>query len=294
MAGDLAAVEAESAAFNGTLIWSFVLLGLGLVVGGLPAGARRPAAAAPCEGMRWPASATAARSAWKATSPPRSRRWPPNSIRLIEHSDEVVGRARTHVSNLAHFLKTPLSVLASEAEARSPAPWPIRCAARSTRCAARSIIIWRARAPPAASMCWATAPQVAPVLDDLARVLARIHAERAIAIDCDCPPDLFFRGERQDLEEMAGNLMDNACKWARAQGAGAGRARKAPVWILTVEDDGPGLTPEERSRVGNGAKDWTKAYPAPGWAWPSCAIFPSFMGVLWPWRPRPWAALKCA
>ena len=57
--------------------------------------------------------------------------------------------------------------------------------------------------------------QVAPVLDDLARVLTRIHAARDIAVDAECPPELYFRGERQDLEEMAGNLMDNACKWAR-------------------------------------------------------------------------------
>ena len=49
---------------------------------------------------------------------------------------------------------------------------------------------------------------------------------RGIVIDAECPPDLYFRGERQDLEEMAGNLMDNACKWARAPGAGAALARR--------------------------------------------------------------------
>ena len=55
---------------------------------------------------------------------------------------------------------------------------------------------------------------VKPVLDDLARVLKRIHAERGLEIAVDCPASLAFRGERQDLEEMAGNLIDNACKWA--------------------------------------------------------------------------------
>ena len=59
--------------------------------------------------------------------------------------------------------------------------------------------------------------QVAPVLDDLARVLRRIHGDSNLVIDVQCPAALAFRGERQDLEEMAGNLIDNACKWSRAR-----------------------------------------------------------------------------
>ena len=62
--------------------------------------------------------------------------------------------------------------------------------------------------------------EIAPVLSDLARVLMRIHADRAIAIETDCPPGLYFRGERQDLEEMAGNLIDNACKMGACDGCG--------------------------------------------------------------------------
>ncbi len=64
-------------------------------------------------------------------------------------------------------------------------------------------------------MCWAIARRVEPALADLVRVLTRIHADRNIEIELACEPDLFFRGERQDLEEMAGNLIDNACKWAK-------------------------------------------------------------------------------
>jgi signal transduction histidine kinase len=90
---------------------------------------------------------------------------------------------------------------------------------------------------------------VKPVLDDLARVLKRIHAERNLEIVVDCPPTLAFRGERQDLEEMAGNLMDNACKWAgHAISVKAVRLAGAALEIR-VDDDGPGLEPEERSRA---------------------------------------------
>jgi signal transduction histidine kinase len=105
--------------------------------------------------------------------------------------------------------------------------------------------------------------QVAPVLNDLARVLGRIHAERAIVIDCDCPPDLFFRGERQDLEEMAGNLMDNACKWASRQ-VQVCAIKEGPLFTLMVEDDGPGLSPEDRNRVGERGERLDETVPGSG------------------------------
>jgi len=93
--------------------------------------------------------------------------------------------------------------------------------------------------------------QVCSVMDDLARVIARIHQARGIVIDAECDDRLFFRGERQDLEEMLGNLLDNASKWARTKvilaaaslspaGNGAGN------WLeIRVDDDGPGLTEEQ-------------------------------------------------
>ena len=77
------------------------------------------------------------------------------------------------------------------------------------------------------------------------------------------PPELYFRGERQDLEEMAGNLMDNACKWARRRV----RVRAAPDGarlVLTVEDDGPGLSPEDAPRVGERGERLDESVPGSG------------------------------
>jgi len=116
VAGDLAAVDAESSAFNGTLIWSFVVLGLGLVVaillqvriGLLPLRRLKDALHRIRDGK-----AQRLEGNFPAEIAPLAEEL--NS--LIEHSAEIVARARTHVSNLAHFLKTPLSVLASEADA---------------------------------------------------------------------------------------------------------------------------------------------------------------------------------
>jgi signal transduction histidine kinase len=261
VAGDLATVDAESAAFNGTLIWSFLLLGLGLVaaiflqvrVGLLPLRRLKDALARIRDG-----SAQNLEGKFPAEIAPLATEL--NS--LIEHSNEVVGRARTHVSNLAHFLKTPLSVLASEAEAEpGPLSEQVRRQVDTMR---RQVDHYLARARAAGSInVLGNRTAVAPVISDLARVLTRIHAERVVSIDWDCPPDLYFRGERQDLEEMTGNLMDNACKWASARVV-VRALREGARLTLTVEDDGPGLTPEDRAKVGTRGERLDESVPGSG------------------------------
>ena len=263
VAGDLAAVDAESRAFNGTLIWSFVLLGLGLVVaillqvrvGLIPLRRLKDALHRIRDGK-----AARLEGSYPAEIAPLAAEL--NS--LIEHSAEIVARARTHVSNLAHFLKTPLSVLASEAEAERPETPLAAQVKKQIEVMRRQVDHYLARARAAGSVhVLGNRTLVAPVLEDLARVLSRIHAARDIVVDAQATPGLSFRGERQDLEEMAGNLMDNGCKWARhlvrvrAEAAGA-------RLILTVEDDGPGLSPEERARVGERGERLDESVPGSG------------------------------
>jgi signal transduction histidine kinase len=132
---------------------------------------------------------------------------------LISHSSEVVGRARSHVANLAHFLKTPLTVLANEA---ASAPGPLaETVARQVTVMRRQVDHYLARARAAGALdVLGSRTEVPPVLNDLARVLKRMHAEKELTIEVNAPSALAFRGEREDLEEMAGNLIDNACKWA--------------------------------------------------------------------------------
>jgi signal transduction histidine kinase len=167
---------------------------------------------------------------------------------LIQHSEEVVGRARTHVSNLAHFLKTPLTVLSSEADA-SPGPLADQVK-RQVGSMRRQVDHYLARGRAVGALdVLGNRTKVRPVLDDLVRVLMRIHEDRGVEIALDCPPELFFRGERQDLEEMAGNLIDNACKWAKTQVAVRALPLSGTQWELAVGDDGPGLAPQDRERV---------------------------------------------
>ena len=97
--------------------------------------------------------------------------------------------------------------------------------------------------------------EIGPVVTALARTMEKIHHDRGIAIDVEAPANVRFRGERQDLEEMVGNLVDNACKWARSRVSvevlrdGTGGASAQPLVRLVIDDDGPGLSPAEREEA---------------------------------------------
>ncbi|MFZ5719013.1 MAG: sensor histidine kinase [Pseudomonadota bacterium] len=167
---------------------------------------------------------------------------------LVAHNQETVERQRTHVGNLAHALKTPISVMITEAAQR---PGPLAEVVTRQADVMRQQVdhhLRRARAA-ARSQGQGERTSVAEVLDELARTLERIFADKGVEIDWDAPDDLWFLGERQDFMEIAGNAMENAGKFGRRRV----RVRAAPEGAerlrLTVEDDGPGLPPEQREEV---------------------------------------------
>lgn len=167
---------------------------------------------------------------------------------VLAHNAEVVERARTQAGNLAHALKTPLSVLANAADGQGDELG--RLVAAQVDVARRQVDYHLARAQAAAAvrMPGARTP-VGPVVDGLVRVMRRIHAERNLDLVVHPPAaDLAFRGEEQDLQEMLGNLIDNACKWA------AGRVevqvRSGPDGIeFLIDDDGRGIAPAQRAAM---------------------------------------------
>src|SRR5438034_5117413 len=124
---------------------------------------------------------------------------------LIEANREIVQRARTHVGNLAHALKTPLSVIVNEAAARGDDP--LAAKVREQAEVMRDQVqhhLERARIAARATVA-GTVTDVRPVVTALARTMERIHHHRGVAIDIEAPRETRFRGERQDLEEMVGN-----------------------------------------------------------------------------------------
>lgn len=167
---------------------------------------------------------------------------------LMAHNQEVVDRQRTHVGNLAHALKTPISVMMTEAS-RTPGGLA-DLVTRQSETMQRQVDHHLRRARAAAR---AQGPgektAVDEVLDELARTLERIFSDKPVRIEWDAADDLCFHGERQDLLEIAGNLIENACKFSRGRVRVAAVANGPTQMLLTIDDDGPGLPVEQRNEV---------------------------------------------
>lgn len=170
---------------------------------------------------------------------------------LLEHRDRAVRRAVAKAGDLAHGLKTPLAVLTSDAE-RVAAAGQTELAASIRQQIDRmrrqvDYHLAHARAAASGATPGARCP-VREAAEALARTLLRLHAERSLAIDIGCDPQHVARVQREDLEEMLGNLLDNACKWARTR-VRVDSTQNDTSTAITVDDDGSGLRAEMRDAV---------------------------------------------
>lgn len=180
----------------------------------------------------------------------------PNEVRplvdelnaVLQHDAEVVERARTQAGNLAHAIKTPLAVLGNAA-LREEGPLA-RLVAEQVATAQRQVDYHLARArAAAATQVPGLRSALRPAVEGLVRVMQRVHAERNLHIAIEAiPGDAAFRGEEQDLQEMLGNLIDNACKWARHEVGVSVAVREGEVAIV-IDDDGPGLPADAREAM---------------------------------------------
>ena len=165
--------------------------------------------------------------------------------RLLDHNQETVERQRTHVGNLAHALKTPLSVMLAEAGSQTGVlPDMVR---KQTEVMKAQVDhhLRRARAAARAQSLGERTP-IAEVLDEMAVMLERVFKAKGVEIDWRAPDDLGFRGERQDLQEILGNLIENACKWAKRRVRISAGPTGLGQMVVVVEDDGPGLPADQR------------------------------------------------
>jgi signal transduction histidine kinase len=187
---------------------------------------------------------------------------------LLDANREIVERARTHVGNLAHALKTPLSVVMNEAAAR--ADDPLAQKVREQADVMRDQItrhLERARMAARLTVV-GTVTDVAPVVHAIARTMEKTNRDKDLRLRVDMPEGAQFRGEQQDVEEMVGNLVDNACKWAQSRVAIEVLKERTDdgrdVIRIIVDDDGPGLTPAEREQVARRGRRLDESKPGSG------------------------------
>ena len=170
---------------------------------------------------------------------------------LLEEREQRVARALTKAGDLAHGLKTPLAVLAhTEQQARAAGHEHLASEIEQQIERMRRQIDYHlahARSA-AASVSPAAQASIAKSAQALVRALQRLHAERDLGIEIDAPTSFAFRGSREDLEEMLGNLLDNACKWARTQ-VRLTCSNENELIVIVVDDDGPGIEPSMREAV---------------------------------------------
>jgi signal transduction histidine kinase len=181
---------------------------------------------------------------------------------LLDQNAANLERARRHVANLAHGLKTPLATLAIATSADSPRD-PIvlqQLVAQMDRRIRHHLA--RARMAALNGPLRVRTP-IASRLQDLGDVLGKIHADRSIAFNMDVPAELAAACEPQDFDEMAGNLLDNAFMWARTSVVVSASSNDGMLRIA-VEDDGPGLTLAQREEVLRPGKRLDEAPPGFG------------------------------
>ncbi|PHR60834.1 MAG: ATP-binding protein [Robiginitomaculum sp.] len=182
---------------------------------------------------------------------------------LLGHNKEIVARARTHVGNLAHALKTPISVLLNEASNDKSALSDLVRRQASSMAQQVDHHLRRASAATRAQVLGARTP-VYKSAEDLCRTMARLFASSKVLIECNVDKELLFRGEKQDLDELLGNLLENACKWASGRVDVCARITDGQRLEILVDDDGPGLSAAERATVIKRGERLDEATPGSG------------------------------
>lgn len=188
---------------------------------------------------------------------------------LVDHNREVVERARRHVGNLAHALKTPIAVLKNAAASGSEDAVIKQSIEEMEGFVERQLRRARvaARAESSAGSTIAYRTPVMQNLEDLVFMMEQKYdSAKAMDISIEAEGDVTFRGEREDLLEMAANLIDNACKYGKSQVI----VRLLPaseskgLFEIVVEDDGPGLSDAEIARAMERGARLDEAAPGQG------------------------------
>lgn len=257
VAGDLAATRAAIGAFDRVLALSLAGLTLLLVAAAL---AQVAIGLAPLRTLKASLQGLhAGRSArLQGRFPAEVQPLVDDFNAVLQRREQAVERSRTQAGNLAHAIKTPLAVMSQAAQAvpadgGEGARALAHTVAEQVDLARRQVDrqLARARAAGALGMP-GLRTELGPLADALVKVMGRLHAARRLRIDACIPTGLALACETQDAQEMIGNLLDNACKWAHGRvrvSAGARDAAGVRAVAVMVEDDGPGIDAPSRERA---------------------------------------------
>ena len=169
---------------------------------------------------------------------------------LLEHRDQAIRRAQAKAGDLAHGLKTPLAVLAHEAERMQSAGYPelSEIILQQVEQMRRQMDYHLAQARAASGPSSGKRCSVNDCAEGLARTLRTLYAERGLMIEVKVSREHLIGGVREDLDEMLGNLLDNACKWARSRVSIVSQQSGADI-LIDIDDDGPGIPETMRDVV---------------------------------------------
>lgn len=171
---------------------------------------------------------------------------------VIEKNSSIVTRAKTQAGNLAHAMKTPIAVISNALEDKNISDESFKVLVKEQISNAKEQIDWnlaKARAATASKNPRLKTP-VLPVIESIAAVMHKVYAEKALKIEIQNPaasPSI-FNGEEHDLQEIVGNILDNACKWAKTRVEISATPYMDGLQII-VEDDGLGVNPADYDKV---------------------------------------------
>ncbi len=171
---------------------------------------------------------------------------------VIEKNSTIVTRAKTQAGNLAHAMKTPIAVISNALEDKNISHDSFKALVQEQIYKAKEQIDWnlaKARAA-TSSKNPRLKTSVLPVIESIVAVMHKVYAEKALRIEVQSPAaySLIFNGEEHDLQEIVGNLLDNACKWAKTRVDISIASYKNGLQIV-VEDDGLGVNPADYGKV---------------------------------------------
>jgi signal transduction histidine kinase len=170
---------------------------------------------------------------------------------LLRSNAQIIERARSQVGNLAHGLKTPIAVLRNEARGSSEPLAGVVVEEIEKMSAMVTTYLDRARLAARTSVVGKKA-DATMIIERLTRVMGKIHPDVKLSFQQHDGALPWFRGDESDLEEIVGNLLDNACKWSKGQvdvQLSAERAQSGTSLLVQIADNGPGLSAEDAQKV---------------------------------------------